>query len=219
MVDQNQIPSLNPVNNDSLIGVFTHVMKKYLQGQINDMLPCQVVSVSSDRRFVSVQPLIMVVGTSGTNFTRAPVAKIPVHTLGAGGWVISFPIQPGDLGWMKSNDRDISLFLKSLKLSPPNTYRLHQFEDAVYMPTVLAAYTINSADASSMIISSLDGGVRIAFSPTQITMTAPNVVINSNLIVNGDINATGDILAGTISLKTHVHSGVQPGSGNTGEPV
>ena len=36
---------------------------------------------------------------------------------------------------------------------------------------------------------------------------------------NGNITATGDIRAGAISLESHVHSGVQTGSGNTGAPL
>lgn len=39
------------------------------------------------------------------------------------------------------------------------------------------------------------------------------------LTVAGDIEATGDIKAGTVSLKNHVHRGVQAGAANTGTPV
>lgn len=35
----------------------------------------------------------------------------------------------------------------------------------------------------------------------------------------GTIQTTGDIVAGTISLQNHVHSGVQGGDSNTGAPV
>jgi phage baseplate assembly protein V len=37
--------------------------------------------------------------------------------------------------------------------------------------------------------------------------------------VNGNILATGDVLAGTISLKLHTHSGVTTGGGISGPPV
>ncbi len=35
----------------------------------------------------------------------------------------------------------------------------------------------------------------------------------------GDCDFAGDVIAQGISVHTHVHSGVQPGSGNTGQPV
>jgi len=40
-----------------------------------------------------------------------------------------------------------------------------------------------------------------------------------NIIATGNVNVTGDVTADGISLKTHVHSGVMTGSGNTGAPV
>ncbi len=62
-----------------------------------------------------------------------------------------------------------------------------------------------------------------------VTINAP--VINLNGQINGggeggaraaftgDVNVTGDVTAGSISLKTHVHSGVQSGSDTSGQPV
>ena len=35
---------------------------------------------------------------------------------------------------------------------------------------------------------------------------------------NGDIEVTGDVKAGSISLRTHVHAGVQPGGSTTAVP-
>jgi hypothetical protein len=49
----------------------------------------------------------------------------------------------------------------------------------------------------------LDGAVNIVFSGAA-----------------GQVNVTnGDVIAGGISLMTHVHGGVQPGGGDTGVPV
>ncbi|HHH0249984.1 phage baseplate assembly protein V [Yersinia enterocolitica] len=41
---------------------------------------------------------------------------------------------------------------------------------------------------------------------------------NGDASFGGSINASGDVKSGNISLQTHVHSGVQTGGGNTGEP-
>jgi phage baseplate assembly protein V len=37
--------------------------------------------------------------------------------------------------------------------------------------------------------------------------------------ISGNIEVTGDVKAGTVSLKTHIHPGVQTGSGSTGTPT
>jgi len=45
------------------------------------------------------------------------------------------------------------------------------------------------------------------------TVTAMNISAPSN------VNVTGDVIADGISLKTHVHSDVQSGKSDTGQPV
>lgn len=65
-----------------------------------------------------------------------------------------------------------------------------------------------------------DGNINIT-SANDINIVAGGGDINviGDIHVTGDIDATGDIVAGTISLKTHVHSGVSTGSSNTNVPV
>jgi phage baseplate assembly protein gpV len=36
--------------------------------------------------------------------------------------------------------------------------------------------------------------------------------------VAGNLKTTGDVVAGTVSLQGHTHSGVQTGNGSTGKP-
>lgn len=43
--------------------------------------------------------------------------------------------------------------------------------------------------------------------------------INGSIMTDGDVTSDGDQVAGTVSQKSHVHSGVTPGGGNTGAPV
>ena len=63
------------------------------------------------------------------------------------------------------------------------------------------------------------------------TLTAATTTINSNVTINGSLNINGnstsngsfttsaDVVAGGISLRTHLHNGVTPGGGNTGGPI
>lgn len=48
---------------------------------------------------------------------------------------------------------------------------------------------------------------------------APKVTVDGDIELTGDVKADGDVKAGSISLKQHVHGGVQPGSGQTSAPV
>ncbi len=62
-----------------------------------------------------------------------------------------------------------------------------------------------------------DGAV-VEYDRESSTMTI-NVPGPVNIVASGNVNVTGDVVADGISLKTHVHSGIMPGSANTGKPA
>lgn len=212
-MNSNANPSLNPADNDSLAGAFRHIVNKMMQNA-NTMLPAKVLgyqpSSTGDR--VQVQPLITVVDTLGNQIPRAQIASVPVVRLGGGGFIVSFPLNPGDLGWIIANDRDISQFLQTYAISPPNTTRKNNFSDAIFIPAAMTGYTIAGGDLTNFVIQNLDGTVKISLSNTTITLESPSgTIINNlsaqnitlsggvtpnftgNLFVNGNIQATGTI--------------------------
>ena len=78
--------------------------------------------------------------------------------------------------------------------------------------------TAQSGGAMSMTAPTitLTGAVTISGTLTQ---SGGNATMGGNLTAAGTITGTTDVIGGGKSLKTHVHSGVQPGGGNTGAPV
>ena len=64
-------------------------------------------------------------------------------------------------------------------------------------------------------------GQSIYLSKTGITINSAGlpITINGNIILNGSLTATGDVVANGVSVKHHIHSGVEPGGSNTGNPV
>lgn len=219
MAEPNAPPSINPADTGTLAGTMRVLFEKMVQG-LDDMLPAQVIAVDPDRRYVSVQPMIMLGTTDGRKIRRAQIARIPVLNIGGGGFLLSFPIEPGDLGWIKASDRDYSLFMQGFTEEWPNTRRMHSFQDSVFIPHVMRPWTLDGDDIDSAVLQSADGTVRIAISPANVTITAPTVIIDTTTMqVLGDIEASGDVTASGISLMTHVHSGVTAGGANTGEPV
>lgn len=76
--------------------------------------------------------------------------------------------------------------------------------------------------------STLDfGGGELNFnSPAAVTVTAPQIKFVGEITIEGAVNQSGgditaetDVIGGGISLKTHVHGGVQSGGSNTAPPV
>lgn len=227
----NQQPSLaiNPADSAAgLKGVLRFVLRKFLQSDVDDMLPAVVVSVSDDRYWVTVRPVIMVLGTDDSLTKRAAIAKVPLLTIGAGGYLITFPIKAGDQGWIKANDRDISVYLQKQQDAGPNTTRMHSFEDGIFIPDIARTWTLADEDKENMVIQSVDGSIKVAIGADQIKVVHPKAVLidtplvtmTGDLDVKGTITGETDVLSGDdkISGKGHTHPGVQTGSGHTGAP-
>ncbi len=104
-------------------------------------------------------------------------------------------------------------------------------------------FQIRNGAGTSYFAIGADGKLKIV-APAEVDITAPLCKITGNLTVSGTIvatggitgatlatagagsatiggavNVTGDVIAGGVSLKTHVHSGVTTGLSNTGAPV
>ncbi len=239
----NAQPSVNPANNDSLTGVFRHVLGKFLQN-VDDMLPARVVAFDRTSNRAQVQPLIAMVSTNGEQISRAPIASVPVFQIGGGGFILNFNLKPNDLGWIKANDRDISLFLQGYDQAAPNTKRKHSFEDCIFYPDVMRGYEINDEDEENAVLQTIDGTQRVSIWADRIKITSDNKIIldapltectgefisgtnpgytqtatfYGNINTQLDVTAAGGGVGTPVSLHAHTHNGVQTGGGNTGAP-
>ena len=203
--------------------------------EVDDMLPATVVSYDDATNRAVIKPLIMMGTTTGQKISRQSVPNIPVFRFGGGGFFIRFPIKPGDFGWLKANDRDISLMMQRGGMEDwPNTQRLHSFSDAMFFPDTLKEWAINGANADAMVIQSMDGSVCVALHDGRITMTAPQLDVDipqtnwtGNITQEGDFISTGErtstgtithngefILDGTL-VNDHDHGGVEAGGSRT----
>lgn len=161
-----QKPSVDPADEGTLTGTMRHVFNKLMQG-VDGMLPARVVAFNGDRNKprVTVQPLVAVLTTGGQQVSRAQIASLPVFQFGAGGFLLSFPIRPGDLGWIVAADRDISTFLQSYSESRPNTLRRQTFADALFVPDAMRNYVIAPEDADHAVLQSEDGATCLSVRP------------------------------------------------------
>lgn len=216
--DQYSPPSVDPGDEGSLPGAFRAALGKMLQ-DVDDMLPAIVVAYDRAKNRATVKPQIMMGTTDGQKVARAQIASVPVFTIGGGGFLLSFPIKAGDLGWIKASDRDTSLFLQGLKEEWPNTKRMHSFSDGLFFPDVMRQWALAGEDAERAVLQSVDGTVRIAIGNDRVKITAPLVEIDAPTVtISGDLDVAGHVTGAGIMLDTHTHGGVQPGAGNTGAP-
>lgn len=203
----NSNPSIDPANNDSLVGTISFAFSKLLQN-VNGMLPAQVLGYDRETNRVNVQLLITILGTDGTQTPRAQIASLPVLVAGGGGFTLSFPIKEGDFGWVLANDRDISLFLQGYAQSPPNTARVKNFADGMFIPDVMKSYNIDDSNKNYMLLQSTDGtsSIMLGKNPTsglnEINLKADviNLIPNS---ITGFVNVYGQLaVTGPIGATT-----------------
>lgn len=204
MTEQFASPSVDPASIGDLFGTVRLVLTKFLQG-VDDMLPAKVIAYDRATNLACVQPLITMITTTNIVVQRDQLASIPVFQYGAGGFVLSFPVNTGDLGWIKANDRDISNFLKFFAQSQPNTVRKHNFSDAVFIPdNMLRGVTIASEDNANVVLQNLAGTVKVALWSNKVKVVATTVDVECT---TATVNATGTatITSPIITLNASNH--------------
>lgn len=217
----------SPETDDILLGAFRSLAKN-INLDFASALPCIVTKISSDRTRVDVQPAISILGSSGEVYQRPVIYDLPVYNAGGGGFLISFPIAVGDLGWIQASDRDISLFLQSYSVEKPNSERLHDWGDSRFIPDIMRGFTIDGSDNEALVLQNLAGSVKISLNSDEIKIVAPAITLESagliSLIGGGGVNINGaiapasggDIVSSTgVSLKNHYHEQGNDSRGDT----
>lgn len=196
----NSIPNINPANSGTLVGAFSTALRDALKNTAN-ALPAKIVSYNRDENRASVQPMIAMLTTDNVGVSRAQITNIPVYQVGGGGFILSFPLNQGDLGWIIACDRDISLFSESYLEKAPNTMRLHDFGDSFFLPDPMTGYTIAVEDDQNAVLQSLDSSVKISISgdsvkiqtPVNVTIESPQINLVGNVSIDGDLDVQGSI--------------------------
>lgn len=183
----NVVPSIDPADSESFPGALRQILKKFIAQSVDDMLPVKVISFDEDKNQARVQPMIKLLDTD-LNLKSRGQFTVPVFSFGGGGALMRFRLKPGDLGWIEASDRDISLFLQTLKESAPNTLRMHQFEDAVLFPDSMRTFTATQEDkddSALAVFQTTDGSIKLSILEDGFKMRGDFELI-------GDFTHTGD---------------------------
>ena len=211
----NSNPSIDPANNNSLVGTISFAFSKLLQ-QVNGMLPAQVIAYDRETNRVQVQLLITIVGTDGSQTPRPQIATLPVMVMGGGGFTLSFPLKEGDFGWVLANDRDISLFLQNYQQSPPNTNRVKNFSDGLFIPDSMKTLDVTSDNMNAITLKNSDGSISITIGENpsngnvqEVKIVAQRIAIDVGITgfvtINGNVDVQGNIIAtGAITPATPI---------------
>lgn len=213
----NQTPSIRPADESTLPGVIKTAVNKAMQS-FDVMLPIEFVAYDRATNRATVRHLVQMVGSDGEAVDRADVPSVRVMQFGNGGFNISFPIQPGDKGWLLASDRDISTFQQGLQKGAPNTARMHSFQDGLVIPDAMSNGDAPAGASGRVVIGANDGGAYFSFDGSglyfncggvEVAITAAGLAITGGTVTHKGVNIGDD----------HEHTGVTPGGDNTGPPA
>lgn len=150
------------------------------------------------------------------NFVEIP--SLPLLIQGTDSKHITFGDIVGSECLVHFNDVDMDNWLETGESYSPNSRRKHDFSDGFvelrpFNKTAVFTYYTGGIEIKN-------GGTTIRVNDDgSITISGGDITVTGNLTVSGTITGQTDVIAGTISGKTHKHTGVQTGSGTSGTPV
>ena len=206
-------PSRKPGMGSDMSDVFALGFRKEML-DVDDMLPAKIVAWDRDKNRAQIEILYMITMTDGSVNPMLAPAEVPTLVLGGGDLCLCWPLKAGDLGWIKSADRDISLFLQEYNAQPGNTPRIHTFEDAMFIPDVMKGFVMMDGDAACL--QTKDGSTGIAIKSGNILLkTGANTMVmtSTGTTFSKPITAPDAIINGK-RVDTHTHS--DPQGGNVG---
>lgn len=209
----NQTPSIRPADEDSLVGVIKTAVTKAMQS-MDVMLPVEVVAYDRATNRATVKHLVQMQGSDGEKVSRANIASVRVQQLGNASFNISLPIKPGDKGWIKAADRDISVFQQGLSEDAPNTARMHSFQDGLFMPDAMSNGDAPAGQGDRVVIGSNSGGTFMSFDGDGFYFTVGGVTWS--LTAAGLEQTGGTVIHDGKNIgSTHTHGGILVGGMNT----
>lgn len=193
---------------------------------------------------VAATPLVAQTDAEGNALPMTQIPSMPHYRIQAGIAAIILDPVPGDIG-VASFCKSDSSTVKPGTSEPqrPGSFRNFDQADGMLVATVsnkAPEVWIEIKQDKTIIIHAPEGctietdkiaeikaaeGIMLDTPQTTITgnLTATgekgdNISMTGNMSLDGSLTSTGDQVADGISQINHTHTGVQPGSGNTGAP-
>jgi hypothetical protein len=155
---------------------------------------------------IDVQPMVAQLDGKSQPTPHGIIHDVPYFRVQGGTNAVIMDPKVGDIGICVFASHDLSAVKENKAPSNPGSRRRFSMADALYIGGVLNGTPENYIRFTS------DGEIELS--------PATKVKIIGDLEVTGDISTEdGDVIAGTVSLSDHVHSGVTTGGGDSGPPV
>ena len=231
--------NINGFTGTSDFNALDFVIQSVIKGLVNTAIPVRVDAIErpaneSGATYLSATPLICQRDAEGNALPSVSIPKLRWFRLQHGSAAILCDPKPGDIGLAVFAQQDVSTLTGGNQPVQPGSFRCFDMSDGFYFggfwgqpPTTFIRIEdtgdITITAPNTVTVNTKNATVN---AETKCTVNAPSsefsgdVKVGGNLeIVGNTTSANGDISAGGVSLRNHVHGGVESGGSNTGTPV
>jgi len=137
------------------------------------------------------------------------ISGVPVSFICGANFSIQVPIEEGDRCVVLFCDGDLDNWVENGEYIPAFSQDKHGLNGAIAL--------VGITNLLTKVENYITSGIRIKYKNSEIVIEENGITINGNVTVNGTITSVGTL--GSVELSTHVHAGVQTGSGSTDKPT
>jgi len=206
------------------IGDRIDALRTAIQGEISELwtaMPGIVNSVDFTKMTCTIQPAIRGLYTNfkgvQTWVDLPLLLDVPIVFPAAGGFVLTLPLAEGDEVLVVFGARCIDAWYQNGgNQNVQVELRMHDLSDGFCIPGPRSLPKVIPAISSTTCQLRTEDGTAFI----EVTKTgAVNIKAPGGVHVTGAMTVSGDAVIDGVDVKTHIHSGVTTGGGDTGPPV
>jgi hypothetical protein len=193
---------------------------------VHTSIPGHILTFDPVTQLAQVQVGIVRVDINDAEFTRKPIIETPVYFPG-GDYCVEYQIDPGCEGNILLSERCIDGWVQSGGVAANPIGRFHNLQDAMFLPGFRSRPNALPDFQNNGVRIRNRAGTQFVWLKNDNTISMENgagvfqLLADGSFLINGlTITPDGNIItAAGVNLNLHIHSGVTPGSGNSGAPV
>jgi hypothetical protein len=199
--------------------------------ELHTGLPAKVLSFDPTTQSCSVQPLLQRVLLDAYTgdvqpLTLPPIDNVPIQYPGGSGWVLTFPLAPGDIVYLSFCERSIDDWLSTPDGSQPTTpffARRHDLSDAIAIPSLrVRNQPMKTLDSTHLTLGREDGSCMLQLDPSgNINVTGSAINLNAGAQADSAMVRGTDLQTWLQSLVTYIQTLTLPvtSPASAGPPV
>lgn len=208
---------------------FRTIIREHMK-EVYTCIPAHIQTFDAKTQLATIELGIERVDTDGSVSTPPPIIETPVLMIGDS-FCLETQIDVGCEGLAFFSQRCIDAWVQSGGVAQNPLRRFFDMQDAFFVPGFrplsrsLSDFKNNgirlrNKSGGQYAWLKNDGSIELSNGRGSIKIESDGVVVINGVRIDTQGNATGtDFKVGSVSLKTHKHSGVSSGSSNTGGPL